>query len=548
MGAVSNELTLRSIKVNSSSLSGAGPVEFDVVVVGSGIGGCATAAAAADNGLHVLVVEKTDRFGGAGTHGGGSIWLPGNHQAQDLGIVDSVAEGIAYIESLAGGWGDDRMTRRLFEAANDALDYFESRYDFRAHLMRGMCDYYYPNNVHSLSEGRYVQPDPFDVTELGDWQTKLRRAPGPAGGNVVGGGEALAAYFFRAALRAGAEVWTESSVVELTLEQGAVAGVVVDRDNESITVAARLGVVLATGGYDWNLSLVNRFEGALDGYGSMAPPGVDGDHLTLSAPVGAAITALPPQRNVMMFGFPTGTFDEGGNPRHFVHMSGHPHELIVNRAGSRFANESFYPSVSAAIQVLDGNDHSYPNWPIWLVFDQSLVDSQPRPAFAAVSTPENPALPPTELVIKADTLEDLATSAGIDPAGLVGTVSRYNQLCAEGKDGDFGRGEMPWLVRAMGLDPTTLEHNAMLGPIEKAPYYAARLSRVNVGVPAAGLEVNDIGQVMNLKGDQIPGLYAVGNAAANDIGVILQSGLPNLRGLTYGYLVGRHLAGLRASN
>jgi succinate dehydrogenase/fumarate reductase flavoprotein subunit len=65
------------------------------------VDGCATAATAADSGLRVLIVEKTDLVGGQTTNGEGSMWLPGNHQAQELGIVDTVDEGIAYIQSLA---------------------------------------------------------------------------------------------------------------------------------------------------------------------------------------------------------------------------------------------------------------------------------------------------------------------------------------------------------------------------------------------------------------------------------------------------------------
>jgi 3-oxosteroid 1-dehydrogenase len=523
--------------------------EFDVICVGSGVGGCATAAVAADGGLRVLIVEKTDLVGGVGVNGGGSIWLPGNHQEQELGIVDSADEGIAYIESLAGGWGDTKLTRHLFSVANDALTYFEARHGFRAHVMRGMCDYYYPDNVHSLSEGRYLAPGALDPAELGEWQAKLRRTPFGTSDGDLNGGEALAGHFLRAALDAGAEVWTESPVVELVVEDNVVTGVRVVSGNETKTVKARLGVVMATGGYDWNLDLVHRFEGALDGFGSMASPGIEGDHLTMATLIGAAVIALPPQRNVMFVGFATGSFDESGNPRHFAHMAGHPHEIIVNRAGSRFADESFHPAVSAAIQEIDGSDHSYPNWPIWLIFDQNFVDSEPTPAYAESSTPETPAIPPAELTVKGDTLEAVAIEAGIDPDGLRKTIARYNQSCAEGKDVDFGRGEAPLLVRTMRLDPTTPGYNAMLGPIDKAPYYAARLSRVQLGVPAAGLEINENGQVMTMKQYPIHGLYAVGNAAGrNDLGVLSQSGLPNLRALTYGYIVGQHLAGLQAGN
>jgi 3-oxosteroid 1-dehydrogenase len=85
--------------------------------------------------------------------------------------------------------------------------------------------------------------------------------------------------------------------------------------------------------------------------------------------------------------------------------------------------------------------------------------------------------------------------------------------------------------------------NPNLGPLDKPPYYGIALEPVGVGVNSAGLEINERAQVMHVRGHAIEGLYACGNAAAPlDTGAGYQSGLSNLRGMTWGYIAGRELA------
>ncbi|HEY1135148.1 MAG TPA: FAD-dependent oxidoreductase [Nocardioides sp.] len=520
-------------------------LEFDVVCVGTGVGGCAAAAAAAEAGARVLLVEKMAQVGGVTAYSGGQTWVPGSRQQADLGIEDSVAEGAAYLQELAGGWGDPERTVGLLAAAKDAVDYFESVHGIGMQVIKELPDYYYPLLEHAAADGRYLEPVGIDTALLGEWAPRLRRSPiGSSGGGLgrdgaegsVGGehvfmGEALAAHYVHAALAAGVELWASSPARRLVVEDGVVRGIVVHHDGEDVEIAVTGGVVLATGGYDWNPDLVRRFEGALDDHGSAAPAGIEGDHLVMAAPTGAAISTLPAARNVMQVGFPQGIEDEDGHDLHSSYRAVNPHEIIVNATGRRFANESFYPAMSAALQTLDGATHTMPNWPCWLVFDQDYVEGDAARA------------PRLDLAVKADTIRELAELAGIDPDGLEEQVARYNEHCAAGADSDFQRGEQIWSIAMFRDRPALDAGNPTLGPIARGPFYAARMSRVQFGVASAGLQVDGDARVLTYTGEAVLGLYAAGNSAGrNDVGAGLQSGVANMRGLAYGYLAGRHVA------
>lgn len=519
--------------------------EVDVVCVGSGVGGCGAAITAAHAGAEVLLVEKARLVGGVTAYSGGQVWVPGSRQQAEAGISDTVEGGVAYLEELAQGWGDHDRTTSLLHAAKEALEYFEDEHGFAARVIKDLPDYYYPLFPHAAADGRYIEPEEIDTELLGELGPLLRRSPigssggglgkdgaeGSVGGRFVQMGEGLAAHFIHMAQKAGVEIWTESPATSLVIEGGRVVGIRIARPDGEVVVRARKGVVLATGGYDWNSDLVHRFEGVLDPHGSSVPAGIEGDHLLMAAPTGAALAFQPASRNVMQVGFPTGLIDEDGHDLHSSYRAVNPHEIIVNREGRRFANESFYPALSASMQTLDGNNHSLPNWPCWLVFDSAYLELDAARA------------PSLDLAVSGDTIAEVAKAAGIDPEGLEETVERYNRMCADGKDTEWRRGEQPWSMELFAGAETTAENNPSLGPIDRPPFYAARMSRVQFGIGSAGLAIDANARVLRYTGDVVEGLYAVGNSAGrDDVGAALQSGVANMRGLTYGYLAGKHVA------
>jgi 3-oxosteroid 1-dehydrogenase len=144
---------------------------------------------------------------------------------------------------------------------------------------------------------------------------------------------------------------------------------------------------------------------------------------------------------------------------------------------------------------------------------------------------------------RADTLAELARLIGVDASTLEQTVARFNAGAERGEDPEFGRGSHPWSAWICG--DVHQKPNPNLGAIEKAPFYAVELRRMGgTGIASAGLMVDQHARVVGWGGEPIPGLYAAGNSTARmETGAVMQSGISNARGMTHGYLAGRHAAG-----
>ncbi len=131
----------------------------------------------------------------------------------------------------------------------------------------------------------------------------------------------------------------------------------------------------------------------------------------------------------------------------------------------------------------------------------------------------------------------------MDAGGLAGTIDTFNGYCDKGEDPDFQRGTFPWGQQMCG-DPRQ-QPNPNLGPLSKPPFYAVRLYKMaGGGIASTGLVADHHCRVLGWDDNPIEGLYAAGNSVARlDNGAIMQSGITNARGLTHGYLAGRHAAG-----
>jgi 3-oxosteroid 1-dehydrogenase len=170
------------------------------------------------------------------------------------------------------------------------------------------------------------------------------------------------------------------------------------------------------------------------------------------------------------------------------------------------------------------------------------MDSQAREKYPFVSiTPDQDW--PEGFGAVADTLDELAAMIGIDAGGLAATVARFNTYAEKGEDPDFGRGTHPWSEWMCG-DPFH-KPNANLGPLLKAPFYAVEMKRMGgTGIPSSGLLTDKHSRVVGWDDKPIEGLYAAGNSVARlETGAVMQSGISNARGMTYGWLAARHACG-----
>ena len=407
---------------------------------------------------------------------------------------------------------------------------------------------------------------PFKAGRLGDLADKVLTSPYgdgysfttsnewvqmQAGGEPVGtclerhveagercAGAGLAAAQVLAAKELGVDMCTSTEVIDLVVEDGEVTGVVLRDESGTRRVRARLGVVLATGGYDWKPAFVSAFD-ALPQAGSMTPPTVSGDHIVMAAKAGAiAVPARAPAQSPIFVGYKVPAEEIYGHPSYRMWLPGAPHSIAVNRDGRRFANDAFYPDVATKVGRFDGQEQGQPNWPAWIVFDQNMLDKYGL-------MPSWPGQPLSEgMATSADTITDLANRIGMKPEGLEDTVRRFSGFCVWGIDEDFASGSVPW-GRIMTGDPSLLNPN--LGPIERAPFHAVKIERVTMGVPTAGLPIDTDARVLDARDAAIPGLYAAGNSAAwLDIGGGYNSGIANTRGMLYGYLSALHMTSQHA--
>ena len=349
-------------------------------------------------------------------------------------------------------------------------------------------------------------------------------------------GPGLAAYYVKGALDRNIPLHTQVSAEELIADGDRIIGVRAVRDGQDIFVKANRGVVVAVSSFERH-DQYNKTVGAQIDPVSMVMPTIKGIHLKLAGEAGAQIARVP---DVSMLGFHVpGEEQEDGVPlwRGALPFMGLPHTLVLNRHGKRFANEAFYRSVYYGLDEVDGMTQTYKNYPCWLI-----TDHQARQKYPLASVMPGEPLP-DGLGVTADTLDALAEKIGMDAQGLAETVATFNRYCETGEDPDFHRGTYPWGALMAG-DPSQTP-NANMGDLSQGPFYAVPLKRMaGGGITGSGILVDEHCRALNWDQQPIEGLYVAGNSVARlDNGALMQSGITNARGMTHGYLAGRHVAG-----
>ncbi|MEV1131900.1 FAD-binding protein [Agromyces sp. NPDC049794] len=538
--------------------------EYDVVAVGSGAGGVVAAIAAAADGASALVVEKYHQLGGVTSLSAGQVWMGPTSHAREAGFDDSPEEARAYLDYLSAGFGDLDNRQAYVDRGSEALDAL-AELGLRLQVIPGLSDYYYPDAPGSKEDGRYLEAVPFPASKLGEWEhatvagsgvstgalgtstlsnldllecgadgDKLaKRSTERAARSERAQGAGIMANLIAMALEQGIEFRVNTAAVQL-VGAGRVEGVIVETPEGRRAIGARRGVVLAMSAYDWDPTFRETFEHMRNLY-SVTLPTVTGDHFRLASRFRAAIATTLPAANPTHLGIHVPGETWGGRPMYRHMIPALPHSVVVNRAGSRFGDESFFHSYVAAMYHFDGDRQDFPNWPAWLVFDESFRTKYSLgPIAAGQDLPEG-------MAVKADSLRELAAICGIDPEGLERTAERIGEFALSGIDEDFGRGSRSFVRKVLG-DPE-MQPNPNIGPIDHPPYYAISLERVGTGLASAGLKTNASAQVIDVEGEPIPGLFAVGNSVARlEFGAGYNSGMAVGRSLVFGYVAGKMLA------
>jgi 3-oxosteroid 1-dehydrogenase len=535
--------------------------ELDVVVLGTGGAGMTAALAAHEGGAKVALLEKSPLVGGTTAVSGGVVWVPNNHHLAETDIRDSRDEALVYVKRLADGRSDDTLIERFVDAAPEMLSWIEKQTSLRFTALARYPDYH-PEFEGGKPGGRSLDPGLFDANELGDWKKRLRRSAvfgmtamsateatdwgvfskplklpfkllgeRYAKGYVCYGG-ALAGRLLKALLERGIEPMVAHPARDLVVEDGRIVGVRVERDGGEIYLRARRGVVLASGGFEWNRGLAAQFlSGVLTHPNS--PPTNEGDGLKMAMSVGADLANMGEAWWCPSLVIPGEEYDGRQLHRGDFATRSLPHTIIVNRRGRRFVNEAQnYNDLMKAFFAFEPNAYERPNLPAWLVFDHSYLEK-----YALMTLMPGQAAP--EWLVGADSLEDLAQKIGVDARGLAQTVERFNGFAVEGVDRDHGRGDS--LYDKFYGDPDH-KPNANLGTIAKKPFYALQVHPGAIGTKG-GARVDANARVMRPDGMSIAGLYAAGNAMAGVTGAGYPgAGATISAAMTFGFLAGRHAA------
>lgn len=535
-------------------------MQYDTIVLGSGISGLAVAVAARKHGLRTLLLESAQRLGGGTAHSYGLIWIGSNHLAAAAGIEDPRQSVLDYMEFLAGGQAKREHMERYIDESPRALKYFEDcGISFR--LVDSVPDHYYGTVPSGLACGRSVEVDLISGKLLGEWAHKLVRPHnmpyritaeefvtwGGVGNvsnwdaqlmesrrreDLLGMGTGLVAHFLHAALRGGVEVRAGQQVRRLLTEEDRVTGLELA---DGTRLSAESGVVIATGGYESNPAMAAAFEG-LPGWDSLFPASIKGEGLVLGTRVGGAVHTIQNSLQLMV-GFRVPVPGKDAEPEFWlasIRELCSPHTILVNQAGQRFADEAYFQHVAPKLREFDVSRHRHPNLPCFLIFDGSFAGQ-----YAFAGRPAGAEIP--DWVQRSDTLAGLAQKLGVDPKGLEETASRFNRDVANGRDTAFGRGESKWAL----AKETGRAGPRSLGAVDQPPFYGIELKPASAS--AAGLLTDVDGRVLRFDRTAVEGLYAVGNAAARlEFGVGYQAGYTLASGMTFGLLIAEHMKQQRA--
>jgi 3-oxosteroid 1-dehydrogenase len=559
---------------------------YDVIVVGSGAGAMTSAVFLADQGFSVLIVEKSDKYGGTSAISGGGIWIPNNHYFARQGGNDSFELAMRYLKAAAGEHVDDARLQAYLDNAPKMIEALTRTSRVRYAVAAKYPDYY-PHLPGSLPGGRTLDPELFDTSLLGEELDNLRK---PSPSTLLMGriawtarhahkamarsfgwrwlimglmlrykldfkwrrkskfdrraalGSALVASLRRSLMDRNVPLWLNTDFRGLLTEQGRVTGVTVQRDGQEKQLHARYGVILGSGGFEQNQALREQYLPKPTRMAwSATPPGNNtGAALEAGIAQGAATALMD-----WAWWAPTIAVPGEEKPRGIFAERAFPGAIVVNSEGQRFVNEAapYLEFVDAMLR--DNQRTGGKSVPAWVIFDghfrfhyamgplmpaQVMPDSRLRKEWL------------NTLYWKADTLAQLAEQIGVDAVGLERTVDKVNDYARTGQDLDFDRGGN---VFDRYYGDSNIKPNPCLAPLRKGPYYAMRLDAGDIGTKG-GLLTNEHAQVVRDNGTPIDGLYAIGNCSASVMGTSYPGAGGTLGpAMTFAYVAANHLASQR---
>lgn len=541
----------------------------DIVIVGSGAAAMVTALTAFERGLQPLIVESTELLGGNSALSGGGVWVPNTHVLARAGQTDSYEEARTYLDACVGDVGpaSSPERRHAFLTRGPEMVRWLEDIGMKWVFIRGYADYY-PERPGGKPNGRGIEARKFDIRRLGPWADRLRytvRAvpiytsevskvavatrtlDGPLvaariaaqatlprlfGKQLVGLGNALMGRLLELLVARRVAMWLRAPMTDLIVDGERVVGVTVEREGRAVRIGARHGVMIASGGFEKNAEMRQRYQEApVSDAWTSGSEGNLGHPIEAAKRVGAALALMEDA-----WWGPTMVHPDTGEVQFMLQERSLPFCFIVASDGKRFMNESE--------SYVDAGHHQYernrevPAIPAWQIMDARhrryypFGTGMPGPLGTA-------GLLASGMLVKADTIEELAREIGVDVDGLVETTRTFNDYARSGRDLDFHRGDSAY--DRVYSDPTVLP-NPNLGPVERPPFYAAKVYPGDLGTKG-GILTDEHARALRDDGSVIEGLYAAGNCSASVMGHTYPGPGATLGpAMVFGYIAAGHVA------
>ncbi len=465
--------------------------EFDLVVVGAGIGGLMATLKAADMGANVLLLEKMTRgrgcfecFGAVGA------------KCQEGTEIDKTA---LLDEILRSAYYRTRPEPAVtyVNRSGEATDFWQEMLD------KGSNGFKITKVEQTPSTCGFPAMTQLIDSELGFYDSPALPADAGSRSGLSGIYVCLEMQEVAKSAYDNVDMRFSTPAVQLTTDgSGAVTGVIAKDADGYFRVSSKLGVILATGGYDANPRLMEAWTRPEDyATSSWWNPswGTTGDGHMMGLAVGAQMDSVP--QPVMNFRW--GTPDSFADARTWnaVYFG-----ILVNGRGRRFVREDL------PFQCVSNAQNAQPAYGknCWYVFDEGMMEGMQD----AVEEFEDKGW-----LYEGATPEELAENVGIDPQGLSATLEEYAAGFEAGAD-------------ALGRDLTQTM------PFTGGKLYAF-VSNSNVLATVGGLTIDGNCQVLDTSDRPIPGLWACGNASGNFFAGNYPRHIPGTsigRAITFGYV------------
>ena len=457
-------------------------VEADVVVVGAGGAGMTAAITAAAEGKSVVILESQSMVGGnsvratGGMNAGKTVYQDENEFGESAGVektLKTAAEKYADNETITAL--AKTVSEQWAEYQKNPTGYFDSVELMELDTMIGGKGINDPALVETLCSNSADAIDWLDehgitlhsVSSFGGASVKRIHRPVDAEGKTVSVGSYMIPLLEENCEKAGVQILLNTTANEiLTDANGAAAGIkATGSTGETVTVNAK-AVVLTTGGFGANLDMVVKYKPELKGFMTTNAAGIQGQGIEMAEAIGAATVDMD-QIQI----HPTVEANTAALITEGLRGDG---AVLINAEGKRFIDEVGTRDVVSAAEIAQTGSYS------WLVVDQAMVD-----ASSVIQ-----GYIKKGYTVTGETYEELGKAMGVDAAAFAETMEKWNGYVEAKNDPDFGR-------------------TSFANPLNTAPYYAVKVT-AGVHHTMGGLKINANTEVLNEKGEVIPGLFAAG--------------------------------------